>query len=133
MTLHQWDGGKVRHSIHLPAGKDAYTLILTAMVIPPWRGSARVVVEGSPELNASLHSTRPVLDLGLRRRPRFEDGVYHDLRPGDRLALWVRLRPGEGERAEGRYSVNFHDAERDAPVLKIPVILGEPAEGSHGH
>jgi hypothetical protein len=127
------DGGKVRHPIHLPAGEDSYTLILTATVIPPWRGSARVVVEGSPKLGVSLHPSRLALNLGLRRLPRFEDGVYHDLRPGDRLALWVRLLPGRGERAEGRYSVNFYDAERHDPVLEVPVILGDRAEGSHGH
>ena len=66
MGLITGDGGKVRHPIHLPAGKDAYTLILTATVIPPWRGSARVSVEGAPELDASFHPSRPAIDLGLR-------------------------------------------------------------------
>jgi hypothetical protein len=126
------EGGTVRHPIHLPAGKDAYTLILTATVIPPWRGDARVTVEGSTELDVSLHPSRPVLDLGLRHRPRFEDGVFHDLRPRDRLALWVRLKPRDGERAEGRYSVTFHDTGQDKPVLEVPVILGDREENGHG-
>ena len=126
------DGGKVRHPIHLPAGKDAYTLILTASVIPPWRGDARVTVEGSPELDVSLHPSRPAIDLGLRRRPRFEDGVFHDLQPKDRLALWVRLKPRDAQRAEGRYSVTFHDTEHDKPVLEVPIILGDRGEGSRG-
>ena len=64
--------------------------------------------------------------------PGFPVITTPSLRPGDRLALWVRLLPGRGERAEGRYSVNFYDAERHEPVLEVPIILGDQAEGSHG-
>jgi len=87
------DGGKVRHASSFPGGKDRYMLISTATVIPPYRGDVRVVLEGRPEMDYRLSFSAPVIDFGIRRLPRFQDGIIHDLRPMDRVALWLEMHP----------------------------------------
>jgi len=77
-------GGEARHASTLESGKDTYTLIATATVIPPYRGDARVVLEGDPELDYKIYSSDPVIDLKIRRQPKFKDNV---------LALWVVIKP----------------------------------------
>ena len=87
------DGGGARHPSFLESGKDSYTLIATATVIPPYRGDARVVLEGKPEMDYRIYASGPVVDLALHRRPGFRDNVLYDLRPRDRIALWVVMKP----------------------------------------
>jgi YHS domain-containing protein len=86
-------GGEARHPSTLESGKDTYTLISTATVIPPYRGDARVVLEGKPELDYKIYSSGPVIDLKIRRQPVFRDNVLYDLQPKDRIALWVVIKP----------------------------------------
>ncbi len=88
-------GGKARHPVHLKSGNGHYMLISTATVLPPYRGDARVVLEGMPEIDYNLYFSRPVIDLGISAFPRFRDGVLYDLKPKDRLALWVEMTPPE--------------------------------------
>jgi YHS domain-containing protein len=87
------NGGTARHPVSLAPGEGLRTLIVTATVLPPFRGDAAVVVEGEPPARFEIHASQPVVDLHLRHTPRFLDGVFHDLLPGDHLALWVKLRP----------------------------------------
>ncbi len=122
-------GGSVRHPVHLPAGRKRYVMILTARVIPPYRGSARVVLEGKPHLSHSFHYSRPVILLGIKRIPRFQNNIFFDLRPGDRIALWVRFNSSAG--ARGRYRLVFYDLKSNKPVLTLPIFFSE--EESHGH
>lgn len=86
-------GGKVRHPTFLKSGKNRYVLISTATVIPPYRGDARLVVEGKPEMDREIYVSAPVVDLGLRRLPKFRDNVLYGLEPRDRLAVWVVMKP----------------------------------------
>lgn len=86
-------GGEARHPSTFGSGKSFYTLIATATVIPPYRGDARVVLEGNPEIDYRIYSSDPVVDLGIRRQPRFKDNVLYDLQPKDRIALWVSMKP----------------------------------------
>ncbi|MBI5632339.1 MAG: YHS domain-containing protein [Nitrospirae bacterium] len=86
-------GGQARHASTFESGNDLYTLIATATVIPPYRGDARIVLEGSPEIDYRIHSSDPVIDLGIRRQPRLRDNVLYDLQPKDRIALWVVMKP----------------------------------------
>jgi len=86
-------GGMVRHAAHFEGGKDHYVLIATATVLPPYRGDARVVLEGDPAMRYEIYDSRPVFDLGLHRHPSFEGNTLQDLQPKDRLALWVVMRP----------------------------------------
>jgi len=89
-------GGKARHPAMLAAGYGRYTLIATAAVVPPWRGDARVVLEGLPQMDYTIYDGAPVIDLSPRRRPEFRDDTLYDLQPKDRIALWVVMRPKEG-------------------------------------
>jgi hypothetical protein len=41
-------GGKARHPFLIDAGKDRYTLIMTGVVLPPYQGTVRIALEGTP-------------------------------------------------------------------------------------
>jgi YHS domain-containing protein len=86
-------GGQARHPVALAGGEDEYVLIATAPVIPPWRGDARISVEGTPAMAWDVEVSRPVVDLGLHRWPRLEGDTLRGLEPKDRIALWLRRRP----------------------------------------
>ena len=86
-------GGGTRHPSSLESGKTTYTLIATATVMPPYHGDARVVLEGTPNIDYAIYSSDPVIDLGVRRHPRFRDNVLYDLQPKDHIALWVVIKP----------------------------------------
>jgi len=125
-------GGEARHPIALDSGRNLYSLIVTATVVPPYRGDARLVLEGIPETEYEIHFSEPVIDLPLRRRPEFRDNVLYGLQPGDRVALWVVLRPSTA--ARGKYTLAFQDTQTDRSVLSVPVIFREEGEaGAEGH
>ena len=108
-AVHRWDdsghaiglikakGGAARHPVSLASGNDRYLLIATATVIPPYSGSARVELKGASPIPHAIELARPVVDLGMRRLPRFSEGVLHDLQPRDRVALWVKLHPPKAD------------------------------------
>lgn len=86
-------GGAARHASTVESGHEINTLIVTATVIPPYRGDARVVLEGDPDIDYKIYSSGPAIDLGIRRKPLFRDNVLYDLQPKDRIALWVVMKP----------------------------------------
>ncbi|MDP2168362.1 MAG: YHS domain-containing protein [Thermodesulfovibrionales bacterium] len=86
-------GGQARHPSYLESGKDRYMLIATATVIPPYKGDVRVVLEGRPVMDYEIYASAPVADLGIRRWPKFENNILYGLKPKDRVALWVLMRP----------------------------------------
>jgi len=108
-AVHRWDdsghaiglikakGGEARHPVTLASGNDRYMLIATATVIPPYAGSARVELKGRSPIPHEIELARPVVDLGVRHTPRFSDGILHDLRPRDRIALWVKMHPPKAD------------------------------------
>ena len=130
-------GGRVRHPACLESGKGRYTQIVTATVLPGYRGNARVDLEGAPSLDCDMHLAGPVVDLGLRRKPRLENRTLVDLQPGDRIALWLVMHPagscvtpGSGPPAGisgGKYSLAFYDMASGRSVLRIPIIF-KPVE-----
>jgi YHS domain-containing protein len=89
-------GGKARHAVAFPAGPSSYQLVTTATVLPPWRGDARISVEGEPPVGWTAALSRPAVDLGLHDFPRLEGGVIRGLRPREHIALWLDLHAGEG-------------------------------------
>jgi YHS domain-containing protein len=97
MGLVSIKGGRAHHPVHLPSGRDRYTLVVTGTVIPPFRGDTRVAVEGGHGLSYDVYGSDPVIDLGLRRRPRFENETLKGLQPKDRFTLWVVMRPSEAD------------------------------------
>lgn len=83
-------GGAVRHAAVLQPGPDRYQIVLTAPVVGPWRGDARISLEGGEgPLPFDVSLSRPPVDLGFHHWPRLDGKVLRDLAPGDRLALWV--------------------------------------------
>jgi YHS domain-containing protein len=86
-------GGEARHPAYLRSGEGSYALIATATVISPYRGDARVVLEGTPRIDHGIYLSGPIVDLGIRRNPELRDNVIHGLQPEDRIALWVVMKP----------------------------------------
>lgn len=86
-------GSEAKHPASLESGKNEYTLIATATVIPPYKGNAKVVLEGEPKMDYEIYLSEPVVDLKLHRKPELKDSVLYDLQPKDRIALWVLMKP----------------------------------------
>lgn len=126
-------GGKVRHPAHLESGKSRYAQIITATVMPPYHGDARVVLEGSPPVKSEIHMARPIIPLGFRRTPRLEDQTLMDLQPGDRIALWLIMRPAPVENdltipqtnklCGGKYALAMYDTKSGRPILRAPIVI----------
>lgn len=127
-------GGRALHPIEVAAGLDRYTFIVTATVIPPYRGDVSVTVDGPGRPQVDVAFTEPIIDLGFRRRPRFQDGTIFDLEPRDRIALWVVLRSAEDSGGlHGRHDIVFRDVATGQPVLTVPVVLGSGGGEHHDH
>ncbi|MBI5789138.1 MAG: hypothetical protein HZA78_09825 [Candidatus Schekmanbacteria bacterium] len=122
-------GGQIRHDAFFKPGWGNYTLIATATVIPPYRGDVRVVLEGAPLLEHQIYFSKPALDLGIRRLPRFKDNILYDLQPKDRIALWVVMKPGK-EEIRGKYNLVFYDTKDNRPVLTVPLTFADKEEAN---
>ena len=123
-------GGKVRHPVFLESGKERYTMIVTAKVIPPYQGDARVVLEGAPLTDYELFATAPVVDFKFRRLPEFKGDTFLGLKPKDRLALWVRMTSPAPVSA-GKLTLSFQDLKNGTPLLTVPVVF--EGEGKQEH
>jgi YHS domain-containing protein len=111
-------GGRARHPVELPEGGTRCMLVVTATVIPPFRGDVSVVVEGDPAPEFTVRASAPVIDLGLGRTPRFDEGAFRDLQPGDRLAMWIAVKPPPLDPVCGHpRSDGFLTAEHDGQNL----------------
>ncbi len=114
-------GGKARHPAVMLAGRRHYTQIVTASVAPPYRGDARIMLEGLPAIHYEIHLQGPVVNFDLKRRPRLEKNTLYGLEPGDRIALWVMITPSKS--LAGRYTLAFYDTATNNTLLKIPFIF----------
>ncbi len=109
-------GGEARHPATLQSGDTGYTLIATATVLPPYKGNARVVLEGEPKLDYKIHLSAPVVDLKLHRKPELRNDILYDLQPRDRIALWVLMKPPVldpvcGMAYNDKFSKHTHDGK----------------------
>lgn len=128
-------GGTTRHPVTLAPGQERYAVIVTALVLPPWRGDARVAVEGETALEWELHPAEPLVDLGLHRHPHWQDGVLHGLQPRDRLAMWLQLRRPAGacpSHAANPLQLTFRDPNDQRLLLAVPITFAA-AGAAHGH
>lgn len=152
-------GGKARHPFMVKSGHDIYTLIMTGIVLPPYRGDVRIALEGSPVMNYTIYNTDPVVNLGFHRRPNLDGITLRGVESGDRLALWVVMQPKlttdvEGEGADisccvagpallnqsdeaGQHGqqplvLSFYSAETNQQLLKVPVVFTDLQQGG-GH
>lgn len=114
MGLISRDGGRCRHPAVLDAGRGRSVLIVTAAVLPPYRGNARLALEGAPGMEAAVYGTDPPVPLPLHHRPVFRGNGFEDLRPRDRIAFWVVLK----------------DAVEGTGPADAAVEAEEPPEGS---
>ncbi|MEE4353911.1 MAG: hypothetical protein V2J25_13705 [Desulfatiglans sp.] len=117
------NGGRVKHPSFLKSGKSRYAFISTATVMPPYSGDARLVLEGEPEMDYELSLSRPIVDLGFRRLPKFDDNVLYDLTPRDRLAIWIVIKPKDKDAACGKQTLAFYDTKTSRPLLRVPMIF----------
>ena len=125
-------GGRALHPVHLPSGRERYTLVVTGTILPPYRGDARVTVDDGQPIPFIVRGSDPIIDLALRHRPHFEDQTLTGLQPRDRFTIWVVMQPTE-PMDPGKRDVTFIDTATGNPVLKIPVIFGGGEDGHHEH
>ncbi len=155
------DGGKVRHPFMIKSGKDGYTLIMTGVVLPPYQGDIRIALEGTPAMDYSVYNSEPVINLGTNRRPELDDHILHGVQSGDRLALWVVMKPQPADgrenppgRAPGTtvasttatqpgddvppgqppLKLSFYAAKSGQKLLQIPIVFADLQQegGAHG-
>jgi len=115
------DGGSVRHTRALESGYSRYSLVATARVRPPYRGDARVVLEGAPELDHEIDISSLAMDLGFRKRPKLKDRTIYDIEPGDKINIRVVLKePASGKSIRGRYILALYDTQTGSPIFRVP-------------
>lgn len=127
-------GGKARHPIVLDGDKTMYTLIITATVIPPYSGNAQIVLEGSPRMEYFIYNSEPVFDIGIYRRPKFSNNTLYELRPNNRIAFWVVMKPdGECDKAMDMndFKLVLYDTKTKASVLNIPILFRKGGKIKH--
>lgn len=132
------NGGKVRHTRSLESGYSRYSLVATARVKAPYQGDARVVLEGTPELDHDIYLSSLSINLGINERPRFEDHIIYNLQPGDKINLRIVIRePASGESIKGRYILALYDTRTGKSVINIPLNFKTPGttdnEKQHQH
>lgn len=147
-------GGKARHPFMIKSGQDRYFLIMTGVVLPPFKGDVRVALEGEPAMNYVIYNSEPVVNLGIHRRPMFNVDLLTGVQSRDTLALWVEMEPRsyeylfgdepeiasfgksstEGPNGERPLSLNFYTTDTGDQLLSIPVVYADlqTGGGSHG-
>jgi len=150
-------GGKARHPFMLNSGKDGYTLIMTGVVLPPYQGDVRIVLEGSPAMSYQIYDSEPVINLGIHRKPKLEGSILRGVQSRDKMALWVVMKPQTEQDLEALFDeslesdneglmsdvgpagheplmLSFYAADSNQKLLKIPVLFADlqPEGGSHG-
>ena len=155
------DGGKARHPFKIKSGKNGYTLIMTGIVLPPYQGDVRIALEGTPVMNYRIYDSKPVIDLGIHRRPELDGNILHDVQSRDRLALWLVMKPpsaydleapsgepsdtgmlssepaqpdGDGPTGQQPLKLSFYAANSGQKLLQIPVVFADLQQegGAHG-
>lgn len=127
-------GGSVPHPVSLEPDLNSYAVVVTAAVMPPWRGGAKVSLEGNSLWDWQVHASEPVVDLGVHRQPRWQDGAFHDLQPRDRLVVWLQLRRPQQQdpkRGNSPLKLKFSDLQSGKPLLEVPILFTSGEEGQH--
>ena len=155
------NGGKARHPFKIKSGKENYTLIMTGIVRPPYQGDVRIALEGSPAMDYRIYDSEPVIDLGIHRRPELDGNILQGVHSGDRLALWLVMKPqsadgleapsGEptdnymfsdepaqpgdaGPAGKRPLKLSFYAVNSGQKLLQIPVVFADLQQegGAHG-
>ena len=116
------DGGKARHGLHTEKKYGYLMAIVTATVLPPYRGDARVVLEGDKPVLHEIYLSKPVIDLGIRPFPEYQAPILKGLKPKSRIALWLVMHDIDRETAT-TYRLAFYDTRTGQSVLKLPITI----------
>ena len=125
-------GGRALHPVHLPSGKERYTLVVTGTILPPYRGDARVTVEGGPPIPTIVRGSDPIIDLALRHRPYFDDETLTGLQPRDRFTIWVVMDPDQ-PMPVGKRDVTFTTRPREIRCSRSRSFFGGTGGEHHEH
>lgn len=130
-------GGRVRHGAELEYGRDRYTVLVTGRNRVSETTDLSVHVEGEPAIPFEVHSNYPpTIDLGVHDWPEFRDGTLYDCNPGEKLGLWVVLKPEAADLATdevlppAEYAITLRNAD-DQAVLSVPVTFRDPCDEAH--
>ena len=123
-------GGKLRHDLQLSSGWNRYVVLITGKVASPYRGSARITVEGNQTLAWKAWSPVPLIDLQGGYRVTLRDAVLEGLEPDKRFAVWMVLERRNND-TEARCSsqenrscgVVFRDTANGKCLLKVPLLF----------
>jgi len=124
-------GGTVNHPLVLAGDNRLYSFIVSASVLPSYRGDVEIRLAGEPALDCDIFLAEPVLDLGLHPRPDYACPVLSGLRPGDRISLWAVIRTSLPVR--GAYRLEFLDTRSGTCVLCVPIIFAGEEGTNEAH
>lgn len=122
ITMISNKGGKVRHPVHIQNKYGSCTIIVTGRVIPPYRGDARVVLEGPDYIAHNIYLSEPIIHFGFKDLPSFKNDTVYGLKPGARLALWLIIENIDRKRDETCQLV-FFDTATNRPILRLPIFF----------
>lgn len=125
------DGGTVRHPVHIQNKFTGCTVIVTARVIPPYHGDARVVLEGAENISYNIYLSEPVINIGINDRPRFDNNILYGLKPGVSIAMWVVMEDIDN-RKNNRFNLAFYDTKTKQSVLEVPVLFEQKEAERNG-
>lgn len=115
-------GGSIRHALHAKKDYGRLTAIVTARVLPPYRGDVKVVLEGEKTVPHDMYLAEPVIDFGIKPWVSFNDNILSGLTPGSNFALWVVMR-GIDKQENSDYHLAFYDTKTGNSVLKLPIAF----------
>ena len=98
----------------------------------------------------SIYDSKPIVDLGIHRRPKLEGGTLSGVESGDKLALWVVMSPESDQDLEALFDdeietatsdvklqsdtdqsndqplkLSFYSADSGKSLLQIPVVFAD--------
>lgn len=118
------DGGICRHPVLLGFNEDKYVVFVTGTVKAPYKGSAKVVLEGLPRIEYKIYSQYPPdIKLGIHKFHGFKNNTIEDLTPWEKFALIVVVKPQVKIDKTSNYKLRFYDVKSNNVVLSIPITF----------
>jgi|GEM_PF-3173272 len=126
VTMVTKNGGISRHPVLLGLNRSSYVILVTGTVLPPFRGGFRVALEGDQPVSYKILSRYPPeLNLRYHHFHQFKDNMVTDIRPFEKFALTVGIKPDVKITERSDYQLKFYDLKSDKTVLTIPVSFME--------
>lgn len=120
------NGGICKHPVLLGFNEDKYVVFVTGTVKAPYKGSAKVVLEGDPKIEYKIYSQYPPdIKLGIHKFHGFKNNTIEDLTPWEKFALAVVVKPQVKIDKTSNYKLRFYDVKSNNVVLSIPITFME--------